>query len=144
MERRAAGMSVEHAWYAPPYNGVGCVTLVAIAAAAAARFCYSLEPSVGKQTVGTRVYGYVINVEAPRNRLDITAERERKRERIDGWIDRERERERMGLNRAPHTHRRITPVGDPSARFPRECIPGTSDEDHRLPGSGNTRADLTQ
>lgn len=38
----------------------------------AARFCYSLEPSVGKQTAGTRVCGYVINVEASRNHLDIS------------------------------------------------------------------------
>lgn len=39
---------------------------------AAARLCYSLEPSVGKQTAGTHVCGYVINVEASRNHLDIS------------------------------------------------------------------------
>lgn len=91
-------------------NGVGCVTATAAAAAASARFCYSLEPSVGKQTVGIRVYGYVINVEAPRNRFDITRER--------GWTA------RTAHTSAP------PPVGIPSARFPRGRIPGTSDDSH--------------
>lgn len=92
-------------------NGVGCVTATAataVAAAAPARFCYSLEPSVGKQTVGIRVYGYVINVEASRNRFDITRER--------GWTA------RTAHTSAP------SPVGIPSAHFPRGRIPGTSDD----------------